>query len=119
MRHQPEYDEQIIELRKQCLTIAEIALKVGVSAGTVCKRLKAHGMDGNYCFNSKMYETNDSRKPYKKHREITKKREQLGKKRPFSLRIIGNNEVIHVLPTSGLQFVRLLKLLKKEGGEVI
>lgn len=42
-----------------------------------------------------------------------------GSSAAFSIRVIGNNEIIHVLPTSKNQFIRLLKLLLAEGGEVI
>ena len=117
--HKPIYDEQIIALRKQKHTVAEIAERLGITGGTVCNRLKAHGLNGQYVFSGKMYKKADTRKPYKKHRKMVKQSTKTEKKRAFSLHIVGNSEVIHVLPTSYLQFLRLLRLLQKEGGEVI
>jgi len=94
------HDEQIIELRKQGLNCRETAERLSIPAYRVYACMQRNGLVGK--FRSK------------------NKRGRPAKRKPaFSIVIIGNNEVIKVMPTSRGQFARLLALLKKEGGEVI
>ena len=102
MGRHAKHDEQIIELRKQGLSCRETAERIGVPTYVVYNCMKKNKMAGKYRSNAKSRsQAKSSRKP------------------PFSILILGNNEVMKVLPTSKEQFSRLLKLLQREGGEVI
>lgn len=98
MSQQAKHDEQIIALRRQELSVEETADQLDISPYTVAKCIRRHGLQGKF---------------------RVKKYKRAVRKPAFSLRIVGNNEVIHVLPTSRLQFYKLLRLLQQEGGEVI
>lgn len=110
-RHRPRpfHDETIIRLRDAGLTFREIARQVGISTSGVWHALRRNGAIGKY---------RGPGRPRKDGKPVraTKKRV---KKSPFTLRIIGNSEIIHVLPTSKTQFTELLKILQDRGGEII
>jgi IS30 family transposase len=95
---QPKYDEQIIALRREGLTVRRISERLDISQKTVCDGLKRHGLA---------------------------KAQQRKRKAPanmdmaFTLMVIGDRVGIKVLPTSEAQYERLLAALRELGGEVI
>ena len=100
MGRHAEQDEQIIALRKQGLTCRETAERLGIPAYRIYACMKRNGLVGKF-------------------REKNKRGRPAARKPAFSIMILGNNEVMKVLPTSRGQFERLLTLLQKEGGVVI
>ena len=100
MSRHAEHDEQIIALRKKGLTCRETAKRLGIPPYRVYACMKRNGLVGKF-------------------REKNKRGRPAARKPAFSIMVIGNNEVMRVLPTSRGQFQRLLTLLQKEGGEVI
>ncbi len=99
MGRHAEHDEKIIALRKQGLTCRETAERLGIPIYIVYNCMRRNGLVGKLRSNKK------NKKP--------------ARKPAFSLMILGNNEVMKVMPTSKEQFRRLLKLLQREGGEII
>ncbi len=93
------HDEQIIELRKKGLSCRETAERLGIPAYRVYACMKRNDLAG------KLHSNKKNKKP--------------ARKPAFSILILGNNEVMKVPPTSKEQFRRLLKLLQREGGEII
>jgi len=97
------HDEQILALRQQGLTRTEIADQLGICTLTVSNCMKRHGMTS-------------VRKPkYKKSVHTSKYK----KKAAFSIMIVGDREIIKILPTSYRQYDNLLAILQREGGEII
>lgn len=92
------HDEQIIALRRQDIAVDEVAARLNIDSSSVYRCIQKYQLQGKF---------------------RTKNYRKTVKKPAFSIRIIGNSEVIHVLPTSKLQFHKLLRLLQREGGEVI
>ena len=93
------HDEKIIELRKQGFSCRETAERLGIPQYCVYACMKRNDLAGKLRSNKK------NKKP--------------ARKPAFSILILGNNEVMKILPTSKEQFHRLLKLLQREGGEII
>ena len=93
------HDEQIIALRKEGLTCRETAERLGIPTYRVYNCMRRNDLAG------KLHSNKKNKKP--------------ARKPAFSILILGNNEVMKVLPTSKEQFRRLLKLLQREGGEII
>ena len=100
MSRHAEHDEKIIELREQGLNCRETAERLGIPTYRVYTCMKRNGLVGMF-------------------REKSKRGRPATRKPKFSIMILGNNEVMKVLPTSKEQFHRLLKLLQREGGEII
>lgn len=101
-----KYDQKIIELRRQGLNCREVARQLGISETSVWYCMHKHGLAGKYRVSK-----------YGKEAPVVVVPQY--SKNAFSLMVIGNSEVIKVLPTSRRQFDDLLALLQKEGGEII
>ncbi len=99
MSRYAEHDEKIIELRKQGFSCRETAERLGIPPYRVYACMKRNDLAGKLHSN--------------------KKNKKSARKPAFSILILGNNEVMKILPTSKEQFHRLLRILQKEGGEVI
>ena len=110
-RGKPKYDDEIIALRKQGLTLRETADAVGVTTWQVAYCMKRHGLAGSF---------RGKNKATREHvRKVPKEARPTHYRKPFSLIEQGNSEFIKVMPTSRPQYDRLLALLKRAGGEVI
>ena len=100
MGRHAEHDEQIIALREQGLNCRETAERLDISNYAVYACMKRNGLVGKF-------------------RGKNKRGRPAVRKPKFSIMIIGNNEIMKVLPTSRGQFERLLAMLQREGGEII
>ena len=98
-----KFDEKILELRGLGLTRPEIAERLGICMVTVTNCMRRYGL------------VSKRRKKYKSSAHT----DGFKRKSAFSIMIVGDNEVIKVLPTSKQQSKDLLALLQREGGEVI
>ena len=101
-----KYDDEILQLRRQGLTRAAIAERLGISGSTVIGCMKRFGIRSVI----------DKR--LGRHQTHAPTKSSVGK-RPFSIVIAEDQEVFRVMPTSREQYDYLLAILQAEGGEII